>query len=108
MTEPSRDPIVEGGRRVEAVLISAPACHLCHDAAALLATMSGSYPLRVVELDCNSPEGRSVVNRLRTPFLPVLLIDGEYFGHGRISPRKLERHLASLFSDAAVSPIREM
>lgn len=107
MTEPNRYPIVEG-RRVEAVLVSSTACHLCHEAVELLGSMSTRYPLRVVELDCNSPEGRSIVSRFRTPFLPVLLLDGEYFGHGRISRRKLERHLASLFSDAAASPIREM
>lgn len=108
MTGSTRDPIVEGGRRVEAVLVSAPACHLCHEAAELLGSMSTRYPLRVVEVDSNSPKGRSLVNRLRVPFLPVVLLDGEYFGHGRISRRKLERHLTSLFSDDAALPIREM
>jgi hypothetical protein len=34
--------------------------------------------------------------RHRVPYPPILLIEGEFFGYGRISRRKLEMHLAHL------------
>ncbi|MDP2624182.1 MAG: glutaredoxin [Actinomycetota bacterium] len=107
MTGPDGETIVEGGRPFEAVLVSAPACHLCRDAAGLLGGMAESFPLHVVEVDGHSPEGRALVTRFRPPFLPILLIDGEYFGHGRISRRKLEGHLARLQNGAGAPSTRE-
>lgn len=107
MTGPAGETIVEGRRPFEAVLVSAPACHLCRDAAELLGSLAESYSLHVVEVDGQSPEGRALITRCRPPFLPVLLIDGEYFGHGRISRRKLEGHLARLQDGAGAPSTRE-
>jgi hypothetical protein len=42
-----------------------------------------------------SDEGRSLVVRHRAPFPPILLVDGAFFGYGRISRGKLERHLST-------------
>jgi glutaredoxin len=108
MTSPDHEAVDGGGRSVEAILVSAPACHYCRDAADLLGSLGKRYPLHVVEVDGHSPEGRSLVSRFRPPFMPFLLIDGEYFGHGRISRRKLEDHLASRGDGAGASSAREL
>jgi hypothetical protein len=36
--------------------------------------------------------GQAALARWRVPFPPLLLIDGELFGYGRISARKLRRN----------------
>ena len=81
---------------IEIVLVTAPGCHFCEDAADFLDELDSPAPLLVRELPLNSDEGRALAVRHRVPFPPILLIDGVLFGHGRISHRKLERHLAEL------------
>jgi hypothetical protein len=78
---------------VEAVLVTAPRCHLCEEAKTLLAELEDSYPLRVRQVELASKEGLALSRRFSMGFPPLLLIDGERFGHGRISRRKLVRHL---------------
>ncbi len=46
-------------------------------------------------MDLADPEGIELVRRFRVPFPPVLMLDGAFFGHGRISRRKLEAALAA-------------
>jgi hypothetical protein len=78
---------------LEAVLVTAPRCHLCEEAKALLAELEDSSPLRVRLGELSSREGLALSRRFGMGFPPLLLIDGERFGHGRISRRKLVRHL---------------
>jgi len=80
-------------RTIEIVLVTAPRCHFCHDASKLLADLTDAYPLSVRKVDLASDEGVAIATRYRVPFPPVLLIDGTYFGHGRISRRKLVKAL---------------
>jgi thiol-disulfide isomerase/thioredoxin len=84
-------------RVIEIVLVSAPRCHFCDDTSKLLEDLSDAYPLSVRKVELASDEGIAIATRYRVPFPPVLLIDGTYFGHGRISRRKLVKAL-----DAAV------
>ena len=81
--------------RVAAVLVTARRCHFCRDAWELLVDLGSRYPLTVRTIDLESNEGAAIAARLRVPFPPVLLIDGEYFGHGRISRKKLTKTLES-------------
>lgn len=81
---------------IEVTLVTAPGCHFCEDAAQLLEELRPSAPLVIREVDLTSDEGRELAIRHRVPFPPILIIDGVYFGHGRISRRKLERHLDDL------------
>jgi hypothetical protein len=37
-----------------------------------------------------------IVRRYGVPFPPAVLIDGEFFGYGRMSRRKLQRRLDEL------------
>jgi hypothetical protein len=81
---------------IDVVLVSAPACHFCDDAQVLLEQLSQRFELRVRKVDMLSDEGRALAVSHRMPFPPLLLIGGAYFGHGRISQRKLEQYLATL------------
>jgi len=84
-------------RTIEIMLVTAPRCHFCDDTSKLLEDLSSTYPLSVRKIELASDEGVAIAARYRVPFPPVLLIDGTYFGHGRISRRKLVKAL-----DAAV------
>ena len=79
------------GETIEVVLVTAPRCHFCIDTSKLLEKLSNSYSLSVRTVELASDEGAAIVSHYRVPFPPVLLIDGAYFGHGRISQRKLVR-----------------
>lgn len=78
---------------IDVVLVTAPRCHLCEEAKTVLSDLEAEYPLRVRQVDLSSSEGLSLSRRHSMGFPPLLLIDGERFGHGRISRRKLIRHL---------------
>ncbi|GMQ93815.1 MAG: hypothetical protein BMS9Abin12_1295 [Acidimicrobiia bacterium] len=83
-------------KAVEVVVVTAPRCHFCDDVSELLASLSGAYPLTVREVKLESDEGTAIATRFRVPFPPVLLIEGTYFGHGRISRRKLTKALDAI------------
>lgn len=78
------------------VVVTSPGCHFCDDALNLLEALAETSPLRIETLPLWSEEGRTLLVRHRVPFPPILMIDGEFFGYGRISRRKLEAHLMSL------------
>lgn len=81
---------------IDVTLVTAPGCHFCEDAAQLLEEFRQSARLVIREVGLTSEEGRELAIRYRVPFPPILVIDGVYFGHGRISRRKLERRLDEL------------
>ncbi len=92
------DPTGSDPQTVKVVLVTAPRCHFCDDASTLLDDLSDRFPITTRKVPLDSEEGTAIAARYRVPFPPVLLIDGEYFGHGRISRRKLTKAL-----DAAVA-----
>lgn len=85
-------------RTIEVVLVTSPGCHFCDDSLGLLTELAETFPLRVATVPLNSENGRSLVVRHRVPFPPILMIDGEFFGYGRVSRRKLEAHLSRIAS----------
>lgn len=78
---------------VDVLVVTAPGCHFCEDAIGVLGELAKVTPLSVRTVHLASEEGRRLVVRHRVPFPPIVLVDGEYFGYGRISRRKLEAHL---------------
>jgi len=84
---------ISSRRAVEIVLVTAPRCHFCTDTSNLLNELSDRYCLAVRKIELESAEGVEIATRFAVPFPPVLLIDGAYFGHGRISRRKLTKAL---------------
>lgn len=81
---------------VEAVLVEAVACHLCDDAAQLLANAESEGKLRVRRVALESEEGKAIARATRAPMPPIVLINGELLGWGRLSRGKLDRRLTDL------------
>lgn len=78
-------------RPVEAVVVTAPACHLCADAVDALRAADGAIIVRVVE--SASEEGQQLLATHRPAILPLVLVDGTLFGAGRLSRGRLHRLL---------------
>lgn len=89
------DGTIERAERTntEITFVTSEGCHFCNDAKALLDDLTIRFQLEISEIDLTSAEGRAIASRWRVPFPPVILINGEYHGHGRISARKLIRAL---------------
>lgn len=98
-TAARRKPAVCTDRDMAAIritLVTAPGCHFCEHARHTLDSLAANYPLSVEEVPMASEEGRAIVVKHRIPFPPVLLVDGDLFGHGRISRRRLEKALGEI------------
>lgn len=77
----------------EIVVLSSRACHLCEDAIEGLTEFAREFPVRVREIDMESPEGRELVRIHRPAMPPAILVDGSLFGVGRLSRKKLRKRL---------------
>lgn len=76
-------------------LVTSPGCHYCGHAREVLERVAAEVPLRVTEVDLDSPTGRAALARWRVPFPPIVVLEGALFGYGRISERKLRTALAA-------------
>lgn len=74
-------------------LLTQPACSMCDFAKQVLTRVGIDYPLEIREIPLDSPAGRTLATEHGVLFAPGILIDGELFGHGRLSEKKLRRHL---------------
>lgn len=89
------------GAAIEIVLVEAAACHLCDDAVHALAAAAAVYPLTIRRVDIASPEGRELVRRFRAPMPPIVVIDDQLLGWGRLSRGKLRGRLEELTAAGA-------
>ncbi len=78
---------------IDVVLVTAPRCHFCDDAGHLLADLAERYQIDVRTIPLTGEEGSELARRFRVPFPPILMVGGRFFGHGRISRRKLIKAL---------------
>lgn len=76
---------------VEAIVVTAPSCHLCEDALEVLRECEPAVHVRAV--DIRSDEGRALVERHRPALTPLVLVDGSPFSAGRLPRGKLRRLL---------------
>jgi hypothetical protein len=79
-------------------LLTQSDCALCEHAKKVLARVGEDHPLHVTEIDLASPRGRELAELARVMFAPGILLDGQPFGHGRLSERKLRRALQRISS----------
>ncbi len=80
---------------VHVTLLTQGHCAYCEHAKQVLDRLAGEFPLAVTETDLGSDEGKRLAVEHGVLFAPGLLLDGQGFGYGRISERKLRRALAA-------------
>ena len=88
---------------IQILLVTAPGCHFCDEAQRLLADLGNTFPLAIRAIPLVSETGRDLVVRHRVPFPPILIVNGSFFGYGRISRQRLEGTLVGLRAGQAVS-----
>jgi glutaredoxin len=86
--------------RREVILLTSKNCAFCDDAKEILERLRTEFQFDLVELEHDSPRGRQLAREGRLLFPPGIVIDGEPFGFGRPSERKLRRRLEALQSGA--------
>lgn len=84
-------------RRPAAItLVHATACHFCDEAEEVLAELSDRYAIEVTLLHAESTAGAALLAEHRPAMYPLVLVDDAYFSYGRLSRKKLVRHLDAL------------
>lgn len=79
---------------ISITLLTQEGCDQCGKAERSLERLAAEFDLQVRTLDVTEPEGRSLAETSRLAFAPGIYVDGELFGFGRLSERKLRRYLA--------------
>ncbi len=80
---------------IEVTLLTQADCRFCEIAVAVLARVAEDHPMAVRHVGLDTDDGRALAARHGVVFAPGVLIDGEMFGYGRLSERRLRRHLAA-------------
>ena len=93
-------PVEQARPLVDAVLVESVACHLCDDAASVLGEAERAGKIRVRRVALDSEEGRAIARASRAPMPPIVLMDGELLGWGRLSRGKLQRRLSQIEAGA--------
>jgi glutaredoxin len=75
-------------------LLTQADCHYCEHAKQVLARVGRDHPLVVKEIDLDTEHGRHLAAGAGVLFAPGVLVDGEPFGYGRLSERRLRRALS--------------
>ena len=75
-------------------LLTQADCHYCDHAKDVLTRVSLEHRMVIEELGLDTAQGRALATQHGVLFAPGILIDGEPFGFGRLSERKLRRHLS--------------
>ncbi len=74
-------------------LLTQSDCRLCEHAKTVLARVAVDFPIEVEEISLLSENGKRLAAESGVLFAPGVLLDGEPFGFGRLSDRKLRRAL---------------
>lgn len=78
---------------IKVTVLSQPDCRFCDIADAVLDQVGHDHRLVIRRVDLDSDEGRELAARNGIAFAPGILLDGEMFSYGRLSERRLRRHL---------------
>jgi len=78
---------------VRLILLTKRNCPLCDRAKDVIARVGVDFVFETESIWLESPEGEAFAAEHETPFPPVLVIDGELHGYGRLSEKKLRREL---------------
>jgi glutaredoxin len=78
---------------VRITVVQSEACHFCEDAQRPLTELAESYPLAADIVDVRTEAGQRLMQVHRASMSPLVLVDGEFFSHGRLPRRKLTKLL---------------
>lgn len=87
---PSHPPSPQPAR---ITVVESEACHFCEDARRALSDLAARYPLMVETVDVRSETGQRLMQVHRASMSPLVLVDGDFFSHGRLPRRKLVKLL---------------
>jgi len=77
----------------QVTLLTQPDCALCVRAKTVLTTLADERLVVVTEVDLTGTEGRALALAHGVLFAPGVLVEGQPFSYGRLSEKKLRRHL---------------
>lgn len=80
-----------GARTV--TLLTQDACSLCDHAKDVVRRVQQDTDLVLEEIGLDTDQGRDLALKSGVLFAPGILLDGQPFGHGRLSERKLRKAL---------------
>lgn len=78
---------------IQITLLTQDDCGFCDHAKQVLDRPNTEYPLRVTEIDLATEHGQALAQQTGVLFAPGVLVNGAPFYFGRLSERKLRRHL---------------
>lgn len=80
-------------RPTRVTLLTQDACSLCDHAKEVLARVRADHPLELEEISLTTERGKELAMRAGVLFAPGVLLDGSPFAFGRLSERRLRKHL---------------
>ncbi|MGH2797817.1 MAG: glutaredoxin family protein [Thermoleophilaceae bacterium] len=81
---------------IEVLLLTAPGCHWCDEAQALIDRLASEFELRTATCSTEDDEGRGLVVAGGILFPPAIFVNGQFLQYGRPSERKLRARLAEV------------
>lgn len=85
-------------------VLTQPDCALCRHAETVLARIGQDHPLDIDTISLDTPAGHELAVRHAVAFAPGVLLEGALFSYGRLSERRLRRHLATRYPDPEPPP----
>jgi len=85
------------------LLLTAPACHYCDEAQALLAHFAKEFELEVETCSAADAAGRALALAHGVLFPPAIFVNGVFLQYGRPSERKLRARLLEVGARARAS-----
>lgn len=82
------------GHMTAITVLTQASCASCVQAKEVLSRLGEEYPLQIREVGLDTEEGRGLAAGSGVVFAPGILIDGALFSYGRLSEKKLRRHLS--------------
>ena len=82
--------------KFDVVLLTQKDCAFCDQAHEVLTRLQSEFTLKITTLDIDSEDGTQMASEGGVMFSPGLFVDGKPFAYGRLSERKLRKHLQGL------------
>lgn len=93
-----------GSAPVAVTLLTQADCVLCERAKEVLRRTSEEHLTDVTVVDLTTDAGLALALKHSVLFAPGVLVDGKVFSHGRLSEKKLRRHLIGLTTHPTSTP----